>query len=92
MIADEAWHYARFLEVAVREHPERLVDAPEIVGRVRRAEGASYGATFVLDHDDPVYDAALYDEAQRLLLRQFQRASARSETAPKCRKSGVGRT
>ena len=31
-----------------------------------------YAATFVLDHDDPVYGDDLYDEAAELLIRRLR--------------------
>ena len=39
VIADEAWHYARFFDVCVNVHAHRLEDAPAAIARVRAAEG-----------------------------------------------------
>ena len=75
VIADESWHYARFLETAVSEHPHRLRDAPAVVARVRASEGVTYAGTLVLDHDDPVFTQAIFDQAQLILERQLRRAA-----------------
>jgi hypothetical protein len=74
VIADEAWHYARFLEILRSEHAQEMARAPEVVARIRRCEGISYAATFVLDHDDRVFTKEMYDGAVRVLLAQLGRA------------------
>ena len=69
VIADEALHYARFLEVLVADHPGAL---GEVAGRLAavRATGAvaPYGNMFLLDHHGPEYTAALCESAARALL------------------------
>ena len=73
VIADEAWHYARFLDILRTEHRARLSRAPDIVARIRQSEGLPYAATFVLDHDDAIFTEVLYDRAARTLLTQLDR-------------------
>lgn len=70
VIADEARHYASFLEVARRD-PRCAERAPAVVARVRAAESPDYRNTFVLDHDDPVYGEAIFDRAARILLARL---------------------
>jgi len=74
VIADEAWHYARFLEILRTEHRSQLARAGDVVARIRRSEGHSYAATFVLDHDDQVFTDDMYDGAMRVLLSQLSRS------------------
>lgn len=66
IMADEARHYASFLSLARSEHPERAADAGHVISSLRAA-GVPYAATFVLDHDDPVFTADLLDETARIL-------------------------
>lgn len=75
VIADEAWHYARFLEVAVTEHRHRLAGSRAVVQRIRASERVPYAATFVLDHDDPVFTEEMFDGAAAVLCRQLERAA-----------------
>lgn len=77
VIADEAWHYGRFLDLIAAEHRHRLGDAPRVVERIRSAEGTAYGNTFVLDHDDSVFTEAIFDEAAGILLRILERMARR---------------
>lgn len=70
VIADEARHYASFLWIARRE-PGRAERAREVLARIRAAESPDYRNTFVLDHDDPVYDDALFDRAAGILLARL---------------------
>ena len=71
--ADEARHYAGFLGVLLDHMPPDLERAERVLAEIRGAEGEPYRATFVLDHDDPVYGEDLYGEAARLLLRQLRK-------------------
>lgn len=66
IMADEARHYASFLSLARSEHPERAVDAGRVISSLR-AVGVPYAATFVLDHDDPIFTSDLLDETARIL-------------------------
>ena len=70
IMADEARHYASFLSVAQSEYPGRAADAPGVISRLRAA-GVPYAATFVLDHDDPVFTSELLDETARTLRARF---------------------
>ncbi len=70
VIADEARHYASFLEVA-RLDPRGAERAPEVLARIRAAESPDYRNTFVLDHDDPVYGDAIFDRAAGILLARL---------------------
>ena len=73
IVADEAAHYAAFRGVLRSEHAARLAEAPEVIRRIRAADGMPYQATFVLDHDDPVYGAHIFDDAARVLEHQLTR-------------------
>ncbi len=73
IIADEALHYRNYLDLIGRRHRHRLHEAEAVVGRIRAAEGTPYRATFVLDHDDAVWDEGIFDEAARILLEQLRR-------------------
>lgn len=75
VIADEAWHYHRFLDLLRSDHAARLDEGAEAVRRIRASEGIAYGNTFVLDHDDPVFTRAILDDAARVLARQLERAA-----------------
>ena len=69
VIADEAWHYSKFLAVAREGHAHRLPEAAGHVERVRAAEGGPYLNTFVLDHEgDGVWNDEIYDRAAEVLL------------------------
>ena len=72
VIADEARHYHAFLDVARREWPERLPDLPAFLADLRDIEGTPYAATFVLDHDDPVFTEAICSAAERALMRHLR--------------------
>ena len=74
VIADEARHYASFLEVARQHFPERHADLPAVLERIRAVEGQPYAATFLLDHDDPVFSARLLASAERALLEHVPSA------------------
>lgn len=78
LATDEGCHYRAFLGHLRRDHAHRATDAPAVLARVRAAEGTPYAATFVLDHDDPVYEERMYDEAQRVLLRALGTATERA--------------
>lgn len=71
LVADEAWHYAAFLEVIRGVHGHRLAEAPEHLDRVLAHGGTPYGATFVLDHDDPVFTSEILAGAERALRRHL---------------------
>ncbi|MFP6665572.1 MAG: hypothetical protein VCC00_15375 [Deltaproteobacteria bacterium] len=73
VVADEASHYAGFRRLLRARHAHRLSEAPAIIRRIRAADGTPYRATFVLDHDDPVYGAALFDEVAHVLEQQLTR-------------------
>lgn len=73
VIADEARHYAGFLDLALGGFPERLEEGLECIRGIRSTEGQPYRATFLLDHDDPIYADTLLDDAARSLERQFDR-------------------
>ena len=79
VIGDEARHYAGFRAVLLAEHAHRLGEVSEVVARVRAAEGLPYQATFVLDHDDPVYGDHIFDDAARVLVVQMEKARVRME-------------
>ena len=72
VIADEGRHFRTFVKLARERHAEDLGRVPALVARIRGTEGVPYAATFVLDHDDPVYGDALYDEAAELLIRRLR--------------------
>jgi hypothetical protein len=71
LVADEAWHYATFLGLLLSEHRHRLPEAPAVIDRIEALEGIPYGATFVLDHGDPVFTAQILADAARVLRRQL---------------------
>ncbi|MDP6539781.1 MAG: hypothetical protein QF903_07765 [Planctomycetota bacterium] len=70
IMADEARHYASFLSVARTEHAARAPEAAGVIARLRAA-GVPYAATFVLDHDDPVFTPKLLDETAATLCAQL---------------------
>lgn len=73
VIADEAWHYSKFLRLLREDHGHRRGDAARAVRRVRDTEGTPYLNTFVLDHEgDSVWCDAFCDEAARVLLKQLR--------------------
>ena len=65
--------YASFLAVLRDEHAERLEELPAILAEIRACEGQPYAATFLLDHDDPVFGPALLASAEQALLRHARR-------------------
>lgn len=72
VVADEARHYASFLQVLRSRHSHRFGEAAEAVQRVRAAEEHPYRSTFVLDHDgDAVWSDAICDRAARVLTEQL---------------------
>lgn len=73
VVADEAAHYAGFRRVLRECHPHRCCEAPEVIRQIRAADGNPYQATFVLDHDDPVYGSQIFDDAARVLTSQLAR-------------------
>ncbi len=79
LVADEAWHYAMFLAVLRDAHGDRLDQAEESLERVIAYEGTPYGATFVLDHDDPVFTPGLLERTARLLRRHLRDGSGGGE-------------
>ena len=70
--ADEGLHYKAFQRLLREHHAHRLPEVPAQLERIRATEGTPYKATFVLDHDDPVYDEAIYDEVVELLSRRLR--------------------
>lgn len=68
VITDEAHHYASFLRVAARFLPDRAAELPGILQEIRALEGTPYAATFLLDHDNPVFSAKILAGAERALL------------------------
>lgn len=82
VIADEGWHYSRFLELIRKRHAHRLNESAAMVAEIRAAEGTPYASTFVLDHDDDVWSDAIFDEAEQVLLRALNRARRWSDQAP----------
>lgn len=80
VIGDEARHYAGFRAVLLAEHAHRLGEVAGVVARVRTTEGLPYRATFVLDHDDPVYGDHIFDDAARVLVEQMEKARLRMES------------
>lgn len=72
VIADEAGHYASFLELLQRQHRSQLDQAPERLARLRRMmDPEPYGGVFLFDHQGPEYTRALTDRAEAILLRQL---------------------
>lgn len=71
VVADEGRHYALFRQLLFDRHGDRLAEAPAIIRRIRGADGAPYRATFVLDHDDPIYGTEIFDESAAVLERQL---------------------
>jgi len=82
VIGDEAGHYAGFRALLVEKHAHRLHEVEDVVRRIRATEGALYRATFVLDHDDPVYGDHIFDDAARVLVAQMRREHSRGEARP----------
>ena len=82
VIGDEAGHYAGFRALLAERHAGRLGEVEEVVRRIRATEGTPYHATFVLDHDDPVYGEHIFDEAARVLVSQMQRERDRRPCSP----------
>ena len=70
VIADEALHYKRALDVIAAEHRHRLPELPALLERIRAAEDLPYGNTFVMDHQDDIYTEAVSDRAVKVLLAQ----------------------
>lgn len=81
VIGDEAGHYAGFRSLLIEKHADRLNEVEDVVRRIRSSEGTPYQATFVLDHDDPVYGDHIFDEAARVLVAQMRREEARRAPA-----------
>lgn len=73
VIGDEAGHYAGFRALLIEKHGDRLHEVEDVVRSIRATEGTPYKATFVLDHDDPVYGDHIFDEAARVLVTQMRR-------------------
>jgi hypothetical protein len=72
VIADEGRHFRTFLKLIRKRHAGDPARVEGLVARIRACEGPPYAATFVLDHDDPVYGNDLYDEAAALLTRRLR--------------------
>lgn len=71
VIRDEAHHYANFMATASSEFPDRRVEVPKILDEIRALEGKPYRATFLLDHDDPVFSSQILARAEQALLRHL---------------------
>ena len=71
VVADEGRHYASFRGLLLQGHGDRLAEAPAVIRRIRGADGTPYRATFVLDHDDPIYGEEIFDETARVLERHL---------------------
>jgi len=69
--ADEGRHFRNFMKLLREEHSGRLDELPRIIKRIRSREGQPYGNTFVLDHDDGVWNDAIFDDAAAVLLRRL---------------------
>ncbi len=78
VIGDEAGHYAGFRALLIEKHAHRLDEVEDVVRIIRASEGTPYQATFVLDHDDPVYGDHIFDDAARVLVAQMRREHART--------------
>ena len=71
--ADEGRHFRNFLKLLREEHADRFGEVPAVVERIRATEGVVYRNTFVLDHDDDVWDEAIFDDAALVLRRRLAR-------------------
>ncbi|MDG2308052.1 MAG: hypothetical protein P8R42_26035 [Candidatus Binatia bacterium] len=80
VIGDEAGHYAGFRALLIEKHGHRLDEVEDVVREIRSSEGTPYQATFVLDHDDPVYGDHIFDDAARVLVGQMRREQNRAAT------------
>lgn len=67
--ADEGRHYRSFVDLLRGEHAHRRGDVARVVERIRGTEGVPYANTFVLDHDDEVWEESVFDDAARILRR-----------------------
>ena len=79
VIADEGRHWGAFMELLRTSHRDRLGEAPDVIARIRAAEGTPYRATFVLDHDEALYTDEIFDDAARVLLRTLSNAARPDE-------------
>ena len=82
VIGDEGWHSSRFLAVLRNEHAHRIGEAVALIAEIRATEGTPYGNTFVLDHDDAIWNDDLFDEVAELLLRRLASAEPATSAAP----------
>ena len=80
VIADEAQHYANFLELLRNEHAHRVEDADRVITRIRETEGTPYANTFILDHDDPIFTDEIYDESESILRKHVGRIATMPTT------------
>ncbi len=71
VIADEALHYKRALDVLAAGHRHRAAELPALLARIRAAETVPYRNTFVMDHDEDIYTPAVCARAARTLLAHF---------------------
>lgn len=74
--ADEGLHFTAFLDQLRQRHEHRFPEASAVLERIRAAEGLPYAATFVFDHDDPIYEDGIFDEALELLARRLRTTRA----------------
>lgn len=71
LAADEAGHYAGFLGLLEAEHRWQFERASAVIDRIQNLEGTAYAATFVLDHEDPVFTPEALEHAARILRRKL---------------------
>lgn len=72
VIADEAWHFSKFLHLIKRYHQDRIGDIEAVMEEVRTAEALPYQNTFVLDHKEEVFTPDVLDSAARLLIKNVR--------------------
>lgn len=72
---DEGYHYRNALEVVRRRHRDRIAEAPQVLDTLIGwdSESKEYGATFVLDHEETRYDAALLQTIREKILSLLDR-------------------
>lgn len=73
VIADEGWHYSKFLRLIKRYHQNRIDEAVTLVDVVRASEGIPYKQTFVLDHTEDVFTEDLFDESAYILKKHLKK-------------------
>jgi len=71
VIADEGWHYSKFLHLIKRYHPHRLNEVNSAVKKIRESEGIPYEATFVMDHVEDVFTSDVLDQSAEILRKHL---------------------